>query len=164
MIKTKKIYFQLSKNINQTWHCICCWSFGKISEWSKCWPLESCKEGNEISSRNKGLHAHVQTNWWFEGDWLLQFRLCWLHWYQEIHFYLYFYASWWSCILEKCKAALDCYFQYGGWVCFFFYGYLAWLRSFIFRFRVVDSRLLKLYYENSVVVFMAKNIKSGSWS
>ena len=42
----------------------------------------------------------------------------------------------------------------------------VWLKSFMSGFRVVDSisRPLKLYCDNSVVVFMAKNNKSGSRS
>ena len=41
-----------------------------------------------------------------------------------------------------------------------------WLKGFIDGFRVVDSisRLLRIYCDNSVVVFMAKNNKSGSQS
>ncbi|XP_051127356.1 secreted RxLR effector protein 161-like [Andrographis paniculata] len=40
----------------------------------------------------------------------------------------------------------------------------VWLKSFISKLRVVDfiSRPIKLYCDNSVVVFMAKNNKSGS--
>ena len=85
------------------------------------WPLESCKESDVISSRNKGLHAHAHTNWLFGGDWQLRFRLFWLHWFTKIIIWLYFYASWWSYILEKCQVDLDCYFHYGGWVCFLFW-------------------------------------------
>ena len=42
----------------------------------------------------------------------------------------------------------------------------VWLKSFISRLRIVDSisRPLKLYCDNSVAVFMAKNNKSGSRS
>ena len=42
----------------------------------------------------------------------------------------------------------------------------VWLKSFMSGLRVVDSisRPLKLYCDNSVVVFMAKNNKSGSQS
>ena len=42
----------------------------------------------------------------------------------------------------------------------------VWLKSFIFRLRIVDSisRPLKLYCDNSTTVFMAKNNKSGSRS
>ena len=42
----------------------------------------------------------------------------------------------------------------------------VWLKSFISRLRIVDSisRPLKLYCDNSAVVFMAKNNKSGSRS
>ena len=42
----------------------------------------------------------------------------------------------------------------------------VWLKSFICRPRIVDSisRSLKLYYDNSAAVFMAKNNKSGSRS
>ena len=42
----------------------------------------------------------------------------------------------------------------------------VWLKSFISGLRIVDSisRPLKLYCDNSAVVFMAKNIKSGSRS
>ena len=132
------------------------------------WPLESCKDSDVISSRNKGLHAHAHTNWLFGGDWQLRFRLFWLHWFTKIIIWLYFYASWWSYILEKCQVDLDCYFHYGGWVCFLFWGYLAWLwlKIFVSRLRVVDSisRPLKLYCDNSVAIFMAKNNKSGSRS
>ena len=41
-----------------------------------------------------------------------------------------------------------------------------WLKSFIAGLRIVDSisRQLRIYYDNSVVVFMAKNNKSGSRS
>ena len=40
----------------------------------------------------------------------------------------------------------------------------VWLKSFMSGLRVVDSiyRPLKLYCDNSAVVFMAKNNKSGS--
>ena len=40
----------------------------------------------------------------------------------------------------------------------------VWLKSFIYGLRIVDSisRSLKLYYDNSTAVFMAKNNKSGS--
>ena len=40
----------------------------------------------------------------------------------------------------------------------------VWLKSFIYGLRIVDSisRPLKLYCDNSAVVFMAKNNKSGS--
>ena len=40
----------------------------------------------------------------------------------------------------------------------------VWLKSFISGLRIVDSisRSLKLYCDNSVAVFMAKNNKSGS--
>ena len=40
----------------------------------------------------------------------------------------------------------------------------VWLKSFIFRLRVMDliSRPLSIYYDNSAAVFMAKNNKSGS--
>ena len=42
----------------------------------------------------------------------------------------------------------------------------VWLKSFISGLRIVDSisRPLKLYYDNSATVFMAKNNKSGSRS
>ena len=42
----------------------------------------------------------------------------------------------------------------------------VWLKSFIYGIRIVDSisRPLKLYCDNSVVVFMAKNNKNGSRS
>ena len=42
----------------------------------------------------------------------------------------------------------------------------VWLKSFISGFRVVDSisMLLRMYYDNSAAVFMAKNNKSGSRS
>ena len=42
----------------------------------------------------------------------------------------------------------------------------VWLKSFIYGLRIVDSisRPLKLYYDNSAAVFMAKNNKSGSQS
>ena len=40
----------------------------------------------------------------------------------------------------------------------------VWLKSFIFRLRVVDSisRPLKIYCDNSAAIFMAKNNKSSS--
>ena len=42
----------------------------------------------------------------------------------------------------------------------------VWLKSFISGLRIVDSisRPLKLYYDNSATVFMAKNNKSGNRS
>ena len=42
----------------------------------------------------------------------------------------------------------------------------VWLKSFIFGLRVMDSisRPLSIYCDNSVVVFMAKNNKTGSRS
>ena len=42
----------------------------------------------------------------------------------------------------------------------------VWLKSFISKLRIMDSisRSLSIYYNNSVVVFMAKNNKSGSRS
>ena len=42
----------------------------------------------------------------------------------------------------------------------------VWLKSFIYGLRIVDSisRPLKLYYDNSAAVFMAKNNKSRSRS
>ena len=42
----------------------------------------------------------------------------------------------------------------------------VWLKSFISRLRIVDliSSPLKLYYDNSVAVFMSKNNKSESRS
>ena len=42
----------------------------------------------------------------------------------------------------------------------------VWLKSFIYGVRIVDSisRPLKLYCDNSTMVFMAKNNKSGSQS
>ena len=42
----------------------------------------------------------------------------------------------------------------------------VWLKSFISGLRIVDSisKPLKLYYDNSAAVFMAKNNKSGSRS
>ena len=42
----------------------------------------------------------------------------------------------------------------------------VWLKSFISGLRIVDSisRTLKLYYDNSAAVFIAKNNKSGSQS
>ena len=42
----------------------------------------------------------------------------------------------------------------------------VWLKSFIYGLRIVDSisRPLKLYCDNSIAVFMAKNNKSGSQS
>ena len=42
----------------------------------------------------------------------------------------------------------------------------VWLKSFIFSLRVVDSieRPFRLYYDNSVAVFLAKNDKRGSRS
>jgi len=42
----------------------------------------------------------------------------------------------------------------------------VWFKSFMFGLRVVDfiSRPLKLYCDNFVVIFMAKNNKSGSRS
>ena len=42
----------------------------------------------------------------------------------------------------------------------------VWLKSFIARLRIVDSisGLLRIYCDNSVAVFMAKNNKSGSRS
>ena len=42
----------------------------------------------------------------------------------------------------------------------------VWLKSFIARLRIVDSisGLLRIYYDNSIIVFMAKNNKSGSRS
>ena len=40
----------------------------------------------------------------------------------------------------------------------------VWLKSFIYGLRIVDSisRPLKLYCDNSAIVFVAKNNKSGS--
>ena len=48
--------------------------------------------------------------------------------------------------------------------CFEATSYGVWLRSFIAGLRVVDSisRSLRMYYDHSTVVFMAKNNKSGS--
>ena len=42
----------------------------------------------------------------------------------------------------------------------------VWLKSFISRHRVMDSisRPLRIFCDNSVVVFLAKNNKSGSRS
>ncbi|KAK8366286.1 hypothetical protein V6Z12_A02G111500 [Gossypium hirsutum] len=42
----------------------------------------------------------------------------------------------------------------------------VWLKSSIFGLRLIDSisRLLMIYYDNSAIVFMAKNNKSGSRS
>ena len=42
----------------------------------------------------------------------------------------------------------------------------VWLKSFMYGLRIVDSisRPLKLYCDNSTVVFMAKNKKGGSQS
>jgi len=42
----------------------------------------------------------------------------------------------------------------------------VWLKSFIYGLKIVDtiSRPLRIFYDNSVVVFMAKNNKSGSQS
>ena len=42
----------------------------------------------------------------------------------------------------------------------------VWLKSFVSGLRIIDSisRPLKLYYDNSAAVFMAKNNKSGSRS
>ena len=42
----------------------------------------------------------------------------------------------------------------------------VWLKSFIVGLRVIDSiqRMLRLYCDNSDVVFLAKNEKSGSRS
>ena len=39
-----------------------------------------------------------------------------------------------------------------------------WLRSFISGLQVIDSisKLLRIYYDNSTIVFLAKNNKSGS--
>ena len=50
--------------------------------------------------------------------------------------------------------------------CFEAYSHGVWLKSFISGLRIVDSisRPLKLYYDNSVAVFMAKDNKSGSRS
>ena len=50
--------------------------------------------------------------------------------------------------------------------CFEARSYGVWLKSFISKLRIVDSisRSLKLYYDNSTTVFMAKNNKSGSRS
>ena len=48
--------------------------------------------------------------------------------------------------------------------CFEAISHGVWLKSFIARLRVVDSisRPLRIYCDNSAVVFMAKNNKSGS--
>lgn len=100
---------------------------------------------------------------------LFWFRLCWLHWYQEIHLWLRFYASWWSCILEKCKTILD-YSTYAMEFelvsCFEATLCDVCLKNFISRLRVVNSisRSLKLYCDNSAVIFMTKNKKSKSWN
>ena len=42
----------------------------------------------------------------------------------------------------------------------------VWLKSFISTLRVTDSikRPLRLYYDNSTIVFLAKNDKSGNQS
>ena len=42
----------------------------------------------------------------------------------------------------------------------------VWLKSFISGLRIVDSisRPLRIYYDNSIIVFMAKNNKSDSQS
>ena len=42
----------------------------------------------------------------------------------------------------------------------------VWMKSFISGLKIVDSisRTLKIYYDNLVVVFMAKNNKNGSQS
>ena len=50
--------------------------------------------------------------------------------------------------------------------CFEASSYGVWLKSFIYGIRIMDSisRPLKLYYDNSVTVFMAKNNKSGNRS
>jgi hypothetical protein len=44
--------------------------------------------------------------------------------------------------------------------------YGIWLKSFIFGLRTIDSisRPLRIYYDNSASVFMAKNNRSGSRS
>ena len=48
--------------------------------------------------------------------------------------------------------------------CFEAISHGVWLKSFIFRLRVVDliSKPLKIYCDNSAPVFMAKNNKSSS--
>ena len=48
--------------------------------------------------------------------------------------------------------------------CFEATSHSEWLKSFVSRLRIVDSisRPLKLYYDNSTVVFLVKNHKSGS--
>ena len=48
--------------------------------------------------------------------------------------------------------------------CFEATSHRVWLKSFIYELRVVDSvsRPLRIYCDNSTVVFMAKNNKSSS--
>ena len=48
--------------------------------------------------------------------------------------------------------------------CFEVTSHSVWLRSFMSRLRIVDSisRPLRMFYDNSTVIFMAKDNKSGS--
>ena len=85
----------------------------------------------------------------------------------KINIRIYFYARQWSYILEKYKADFD-YFHYEAEFvsCFKTTSRGVWLKSFISGLKIVDSisRPLRIYCDNSVAVFMAKNNKSGSQS
>ena len=81
---------------------------------------------------------------------------------------IHFYVCQWSCILEETKLTLtttstmEAEFVY----CFEAASYGVWLKSFISELRIVDSisKLLRIYFDNSAIIFMAENNKSSSRS
>ena len=70
--------------------------------------------------------------------------------------------------MEKCQADFDCHFYYGRRVVSCFEATLQGVRlkSFIYELIVIDSisRPLRIFYDNSTAVFLAKNNKSRSRS
>lgn len=116
---------------------------------------------------DKRLYTHIQIDnleWWF-STLTLKKLVAWIH--ENL------LRDMFSClpvdrVVMKCKADVDCHFYDGGRVCILFEGILndVWLKSYISTLWIIDSFSwpLKLYYDNSIAIFMTKNNKNGSQS
>ncbi|RVW57579.1 Retrovirus-related Pol polyprotein from transposon TNT 1-94 [Vitis vinifera] len=131
-------------------------------------PLESCKESDEISSRNQRLQDYVQrtSNLEVVGYSDSDFAGC-VDSRKSTSRYIFILADGaisWRSVKQTMTTTSTMEAEFIS--CFEAISHGVWLKSFISRLRVMDSisRSLSIYCDNLAAVFMAKNNKSGSRS
>lgn len=125
--------------------------------------MESYKKYIEILAKNKRPRAHlyeIRSSW---GNRIFKFRFCWMCLYEKIYICLFVRFDWRGNLMEKCKTIHHCCIDYRGWVCGMLWGILHGLKlhNFVSGLGIVDSiaKPLKIYCDNSTVVFFSKNNK-----